>query len=141
MNADNAVSFLYQNLKSNHEFNTHLKFMPKSIKPILHLLYYFDDEMKHLQQTNISNSIKIGKLTYWRDTVKDCYQGKVQREPFSIILSDSIEKFPLPEKPFHLFLDTIEQEIKKPQTSNLEEYVLRCREKTLFKYLILTKAF
>lgn len=59
----------------------------------------------------MSSNLKIGKLNFWREAITESFKGNSQREPLSLVLSESIKKFEIPEKPFHMFLDAIETEI------------------------------
>lgn len=48
----------------------------------------------------VNEAIKLGKLNFWRENINDSFKGIIMKEPLSIIITDELNKIPIPQKPF-----------------------------------------
>lgn len=112
--------------RKNFDYKTHVKFLPPRVQPIFTAVSYLQSEVNFILQAKVKDSIKIGKINFWRDNIKEIFAGTVQQEPLSILLSSEIKSLPIPSQPFLMYLDSVQKEVEQPQCDGLEDFQIRC---------------
>src|SRR4051794_23001380 len=102
---DEAQQYTAKLAKTHYEnFTVVSMFLPRELRQHMYNIYAYCRWSDDLGDEIADPQLAINALTWWRGELEDCYAGR-PKHPVFVALAGTIEKFEIPEQPFHYLLD------------------------------------
>jgi len=101
--------------------------LPRGMKQPFYDVYAFCRHADDLADESPSPEIATQQLALWQSQLNHCFSGGEPVHPIFIALTDTIQRFELPQQPFDDLLDAFRQDQVKTQFANFDELLDYCR--------------